>query len=89
MNNNEKQEIKEKPLYAYKNFNLTNKGYYGNGKVVFEKKLKSLSAIRFGMEDNYSNEKSIYGEYTGNSFLAKSKRKYFIRFWRSRYLCNQ
>jgi len=70
---NVKQEIKDQPLYAYKNFDVVNKGYYGNGKVVFEKKLKSLSAIRFGMEDNYSDEKSNYGEYSGYSFSQRVK----------------
>jgi vitamin B12 transporter len=69
--NNVKQEIIDQPLYAYKNFDLTNNGYYANAKVVFEKKLKSLSAIRFGMENNYSNEKSIFNEYTGHSFLQR------------------
>ncbi|MGN6248317.1 MAG: TonB-dependent receptor [Ginsengibacter sp.] len=71
--NNVKQQIVEKPLLAYKNFDLTNKGQYANAKVVFEKKLKSLSVIRFGMEDNYSNEKSVFDEYTGNSFSQRIK----------------
>ena len=78
--NNVKQEIIEKPLYGYKNFNLTNKGYYGNAKVVFEKKLKSLSAVRFGMEDNYSDEKSKYNEYTGNTFLQRVKENILSAF---------
>lgn len=68
-----KKEIIDQPLYAYKNFDLTNKGNYANAKVVFEKKLESLSAIRFGMENNYSNEKSIFNEYTGHSFLQRIK----------------
>ncbi|MDP4286273.1 MAG: TonB-dependent receptor [Bacteroidota bacterium] len=70
---NVKQEIQDQPLYAYKNFNLTNKGYYGNAKVVFEKKLKSLSAVRFGMEDNYSDEKSIYDQYNDYRLLQSVK----------------
>ena len=69
---NQKQELAE-PLYAYKNFKLINKGQYANAKIVFEKKLKSLSAIRFGTEDNYSNEKSTYNEYDGTSFPQKVK----------------
>jgi len=68
---NEKQQIVDKPLFAYKNFGLINKGDYANTKVVFEKKLQSLSAIRFGAEDNYSNERSTYNEYDGNSYLQK------------------
>src|SRR6185437_16761242 len=65
---NEKQELFDQPFYAYKNFSLINKGQYANGKVVFDKNLKSLSAIRFGVEDNYSNEKSTYNEYNGSSY---------------------
>ena len=71
--NNVKQHITEQPLYAYKNFNLTNTSYYANAKVVLEKKLKSLSAVRFGLENNYSNEKSVYEEYTSGSFLQRVK----------------
>jgi len=71
--NNQKQELVNDPFYAYKNFNLINKGQYANAKVVFEKKLKSLSAIRFGAEDNYSNEKSTYNEYNGTSFPQNVK----------------
>ena len=69
---NQKQELTD-PLYAYKNFNLINKGQYANAKVVFEKQLKSLSAIRFGTEDNYSNEKSTYNEYNGTSYPQNVK----------------
>ena len=57
------------PLYAYKNYNLVNKGQYANAKVVFEKKLINLSAIRFGSEYNYSNEKATYTQYDGINTL--------------------
>lgn len=69
---NEKQ-IVDNPLYAYKNFGLINKGHYANAKVVFEKKLQTLSAIRFGAEDNYRDEKSAYNEYDGNTYLQNVK----------------
>ena len=69
--NNQKQEITNDPLYAYKNFGLVNKGHYANGKVVFEKKLASLSAIRFGAEDNFSDEKSTYNEYNRQTYLQE------------------
>jgi hypothetical protein len=48
-----------------KNFSLNNKSNYANAKLVFEKRLQSLSAIRFGFEYNYSNEKPVYTLYTG------------------------
>lgn len=66
---NVKQENPGDPVLAYKNFDLVNKGRYVNGKVVFEKKLPSLSAIRFGAENNYSNEKSTYDPKNGNSYI--------------------
>jgi hypothetical protein len=62
---NKKQELTNDQLYAYKNFSLLNKGQYANAKVVFEKKLKALSAIRFGSEYNYSDEKATYTQYDG------------------------
>ena len=46
--NNKKQMLYNDPLYAYKNFNLVNNGQYANAKVVFEKRLFNLSAVRFG-----------------------------------------
>lgn len=70
---NRKQEIDNDPLYAYKNFNLINKGQYINSKVVFEKKLKSLSAIRFGGENNNSNENVTYNQYNGATYPQQIK----------------
>jgi CarboxypepD_reg-like domain len=61
---NEKQILSDS-LYAYKNFQIANRDNYFNGKIVIEKKLMNLSAIRFGSEYNYSNEKTGYTEYTG------------------------
>ncbi|MEO8854072.1 MAG: TonB-dependent receptor [Ginsengibacter sp.] len=77
---NQKQEITNDPIYAYKNFGLVNKGNYSNGKVVFEKKLASLSAIRFGAEDNYSDEKSTYNEYDGQTYLQNVTESIFAGF---------
>ncbi len=72
---NDKQQIIAEPLYAYKNFNLVNTGQYLNGKIVFEKKLKSLSAIRFGSEFNSSDEKMDYAQLGGFSFDQRLKEK--------------
>ncbi|MGN6542892.1 MAG: TonB-dependent receptor [Ginsengibacter sp.] len=80
---NEKQELNDQPLYAYKNFNLINKGQYENAKVVFEKNLKSLSAIRFGVENNYSNQKSIYNEFDGASYSQTVKENILSAFGES------
>ncbi|MEO6133857.1 MAG: TonB-dependent receptor [Ginsengibacter sp.] len=65
---NNKEIITGNDLYANKNFNLLSKGFYGNGKVVLEKNLGGLSAIRFGSEYNYSDEKSTFASHTGDEF---------------------
>lgn len=69
---NKKQQLSD-PLYAYKNFSILNKGQYANAKIVFEKKLKALSAIRFGSEYNYSDEKSTYTQYDETDFSQRIK----------------
>ena len=78
--NNQKQEILNDSLYANKNYSLENKGQYINGKIVFEKKLFSLSAIRFGSEYNYSNEKTTFTQYNGNIFPQTVKENIFSGF---------
>ncbi len=70
---NKKQSLTNEPLYAYKNYSLANKGKYANGKVVFEKRLNGMSAVRFGAEDNYSNEKSTYTQYDGFDYPQQVK----------------
>ncbi len=70
---NQKQEINDDPLYAYKNYNLIDKGQYVNTKVVFEKNLNNLSAISFGGENNNSTENATYVQYNGISYPQKIK----------------
>lgn len=62
---NMKQQITTDPIYSFKNFNVINKGRYANAKIVLEKKLEGLSAVRFGAEENYINESSDYTSYDG------------------------
>jgi hypothetical protein len=66
--NNNKVTITSPIFYAYKNFTLTNKAYYAQARAVFEKRLKGLSAIRFGSDYFYSNEKATYTLYDGTKF---------------------
>jgi vitamin B12 transporter len=51
-----------------KNFDIVNRGHYINAKLVFEKRLKGLSGIRFGSEYNFSKDKLNYISYTGQQF---------------------
>lgn len=62
---NQKQVIASSPLFANKNFNLVSTGRYVNGKLVIEKKLGGLSALRAGGEYNYSNDRSDFTFYDG------------------------
>ncbi len=71
--NDKKQVIPGDPLYAYKNFDILNKGKYANAKVVFEKRLNGLSAIRFGSEYNHSDENSDYTQYDGSKYNQRIK----------------
>ncbi|MBI3138022.1 MAG: TonB-dependent receptor [Sphingobacteriales bacterium] len=51
-----------------KTFDLVLKGNYFNAKLVLEKKLKGLSAIRFGSEYNFSDDHSEYTAYNGDKY---------------------
>ena len=57
----------------FKKFGLDVKGNYFNSRLVMEKKLKGLSAIRFGAEYNSSNDKSTYTLYNGQQFGGNIK----------------
>jgi vitamin B12 transporter len=49
----------------YKNFLLDANGNYFNAKAVFERRLHGLSALRFGAEYNFSDDKGDYTLYNG------------------------
>jgi hypothetical protein len=52
----------------FKNFSLDKRGNYVNGKLVLDRRLSGLSAIRFGTEYNYSDDPSVYTDYTNNQY---------------------
>lgn len=72
MQDNNKNEVLLGGL-EFKRFNVDVKGNYFNAKFVLEKRLKGLSALRFGSEYNYSNDKSIYTDYNGNKYPGSVK----------------
>lgn len=72
MQDNNKNEVLLGGL-EFKKFNVDAKGNYFNAKFVLEKRLKGLSALRFGSEYNYSNDKSIYTDYNGNKYPGSVK----------------
>lgn len=57
----------------FKKFKVNTKGNYINAKFILEKKLKGLSALRFGTEYNYSNDDLIYTAYNDQQFPNKVK----------------
>lgn len=54
--------------FEFKNFGLKSTGTYFNAKAVFERRLKGLSALRFGGEYNYSNDRANYTLYNGGKY---------------------
>ena len=68
---NKKVTNSNQPLYQFKNFSLTNLAKYAQARFVLEKRIKGLSAIRFGSDYFYSNEQSTYALYNGSKFTDK------------------
>lgn len=71
--NNIKQVITTPMFYAFKNFALTTKGNFLQNRIMLDKKLSGLSAIRFGTELSVSNEKSSYTLYDGTKYSQTVK----------------
>jgi vitamin B12 transporter len=68
--NNQKQVVINPVFYTDKNFNLANRSRYAQARLVLEKKLKGLSAVRFGSDYFYSEEKTTYTAYNGSAFSS-------------------
>jgi vitamin B12 transporter len=64
LQNNQEQKV-ILPSLEFKNFRLHSNNKYGNARVVLEKKLNGLSALRFGSEYNYTNENPAYYDHNG------------------------
>ena len=56
-----------------KTFDLDLTSNYFNGKLIFERRLKGISVIRFGGEYNFSDERSGYTIYNGQKFDGRLK----------------
>lgn len=59
----------------FKKFGLDAKGTFANAKLVIDRRLQGLSAIRFGGEFNYSSEKPDYTLYNGQKFGSEINEK--------------
>lgn len=56
-----------------KNFDVEATGNYFNAKLVLERKLKGLSAFRFGGEYNFSNDRVIFTNHLSQQFTTPLK----------------
>ncbi|MBP6023742.1 TonB-dependent receptor [Ferruginibacter sp.] len=81
--NNVKQIITTPAFYAFKNFSLSTHADFLQNRIVLEKKLSGLSAIRFGTELSHSNEKSAYTLYDGTKFSETVKETMIAGFGES------
>jgi vitamin B12 transporter len=63
---NSQEEKEVVPLLEAKNFSFDQNSKYANARLVMEKKLQGLSAIRFGSEYNYTNENPVYYDHSGS-----------------------
>jgi vitamin B12 transporter len=63
-NSQEQKEVV--PLLEAKNFSFDQNSKYANARLVMEKKLHGLSALRFGSEYNYTNENPVYYDHSGS-----------------------
>jgi hypothetical protein len=52
----------------FKKFGFDKTGQYINAKLVLDRKLRGLSALRFGSEYNYSSDPSTYIDYNNNRY---------------------
>lgn len=57
----------------FKNFGLERRGNYLNGKLVLDRRLRGLSAIRFGTEYNFSDDPSIFRDNNNNRYSSTVK----------------
>ncbi len=72
MKDNDKNEVILTGL-EFKTFDLELDANYFNAKLVFERRFKGLTALRFGSEYNYSDEKSVFTMYSGQQFSDRPK----------------
>lgn len=77
---NNKVTIETPSYFTFKNFAVENRASYAQARAVLEKKFAGLSALRFGSDYFYSNEKTIYTSYNGEKFTQKVIDKLFAGF---------
>jgi len=69
-----KQTVLIQPL-QFRNFTQLNRGRYFNAKTVLERKIRGLSAFRFGAEYNHNNDHIDFTSYNGSRFETDVKER--------------
>lgn len=70
MQNRDKKDVALGGL-EFKNFSINRKGKYLNGRLVLDRRLPGLSALRFGTEINYSDDPTAYTDYTNATYNSR------------------
>ena len=77
---NKKVTISNPSFYSFKNFSLLNVARYAQARFVLEKKIKGLTALRFGSDYFYSNEKTTYTLFDGTKYVEKVRDNLYAGF---------
>ncbi len=72
-NENVKLELANDSLFSAKNADILNNGQYAQARLVLEKRLKGLNAIRLGADHFYSKEEYNYTGLGGFKFTGNVK----------------
>lgn len=70
MQDEDKKEVALEGLEA-KKFALDSRGNYFNAKMVWDRRLRGLSAFRFGAEYNYAKDNIRYQDYSGTGYPSQ------------------
>lgn len=65
---NQENETVSLSGFETRNFSVSNRGRYLNGRLVVDRRIKGLSMIRGGMEVNYSDDQVDYTLFDGSVF---------------------
>ena len=69
--NNNKVNMNAPSYFAFKNFSLVNTARYAQARLVLEKRIHGLTAVRFGSDYFYSNEKTVYSLFDNTKYTEK------------------
>ena len=76
----QKQTISSPGYLLFKNNNLRSRGKFLQSRLVLEKKLPGINALRFGVENSFSDEKADITLYDGTTFSDTVKQNTFAGF---------